>query len=127
MYFGLDVKHQGDLSIEVNSIMMNKISSLTIRYLVVASVWATFSGWWREDSVTPYQTISSSSPYTYSLSTLDYIPPGDTVRVFTVLTGFQVTATAATNELSLLLDVTRTGTTTATVTISTLSSTNLHL
>lgn len=80
---------------------------MTFRYLVVASNWGTFSGYWHIYTVSPGQIITISSPYIDTITGLSSVNFSSNIRVFAVLTGFDIVASSSANELSLLIDVTR--------------------
>lgn len=127
LYFELDSKQQGALNFLVYSNMMNKIQAMTFRYLVVASTWGTFSGYWQTYTVSPGHFITNTSPYVDISTGLSPVNFSSTIRVFAVLTGFDIVAATSVKELSLLIDVIRISSTSSQLTLSTYSSLGITL
>ena len=98
----LHSKQQSSFKIEITSTMMNLIQSLTLRWMVIASIWGNFYGTYLRNGFST--SISNSNPYTWTRNGLSPINVTGTVNVFSVLLGFDVTASTSINELSIKLD-----------------------
>ena len=96
IYLMLDSKTTSLFKFKVKSAVMNRIQLLTFGYLVVHSTWGDFSGYWLY--LAPVLvSVSSISSYTWTNSGLDPIPLPGTIKVFSVLTGFNIMAGASGN------------------------------
>lgn len=104
---------------------INRIQSMTFRYLIISSAWGTFSFYWFLDPVE--MNISSTSSYPFKQSGLDKVNLTGTVKSFACLTGFDVTASSSTNELSLILTIAQNTSTTMAGTLTSLSSTPISV
>lgn len=91
----LNSKQQSSFKIEITSTMMNLIQSLTLRWMVIASIWGNFYGYYQEQSFNT--SISSSNPYTWTRNGLLPINVTGTVNIYSVLLGFDVTASTSIN------------------------------
>lgn len=94
--FMLDVKTTTYLSVEVYSNLINRIQSMTIRYITIASSWATISFYYFME---PFNgNVWAGNPLSFSSSgSLDPVVMTGTVKSFFILTGFDITAADATN------------------------------
>ena len=103
--FLLNTKNTGSLMYDMWSNTINRIQSMTFRYLIISSVWGNFAFYWFMDPVD--MSISNTSSYPISQTGLDIVNKTGTVKSFACLTGFDVTANSSTTELSLILTVTQ--------------------
>jgi len=101
--FLLDTKNPGSLIFDMWSNIMNNIQTMTIRYLIIDSNWGNFFFYWFQEPI--FTSVSSSSPFTYSESISSINMTGG-VKCFSCLSGFDVTASSSTNELSLIHSIT---------------------
>ena len=89
----LDNKTMPALNIMIYSNVMSNIQSMTIRYLIISSFWCDLAFVWYWEPV--MSGVSSSSPYSTSVSALTSVNMTGTVNCFSVLTGFDVTAASS--------------------------------
>ena len=81
--------------------MINKVHSMTFRWMVIDSTWGVFSGYYFYMNI-PFTTVHSTKNYTWTDSSLDPVNMTGTVQVFAVLTGFTISASSSiTLDLSL--------------------------
>ena len=84
---------------------MDKLRTMTIRYLIIDSSWGVFSFAWLMKPI--YTFVSSSTSYNYTMADTGTNTTG-TINSYSSLTGFDVAAASATNELSLVHSITKT-------------------
>jgi hypothetical protein len=108
--FALNSQAMGSFGLEIYSTTMNLIHSMVFRYMVFASNWGVFVSYWNTKSVN--DSIASNSNYTWTDAGLDAVNMSGTVKTFSVLTGFDVTATTPIYLLCLKLTLTRISSTT---------------
>jgi hypothetical protein len=119
--FMLNVKTTAYLSIEIYSNVMHRIQSMTIRYITIASSWATISFYYFMEPFMDDVWAGKSLAFSSSGS-LDPVSMTGTVKSFFILTGFDITAADGTNELGLKLSVVRSTSTRVSGTLSSGSS-----
>jgi hypothetical protein len=123
LYFLQSTVTATSFNIQVTSLYMNYVQSLTINYIIVVSTWGPFSFSWMQDS--PNTNISNKVSYTNSLPTLNSVNMTGTIKTFYLLTGFfLITTFTTTNELSLILTAQRTTTSTISYTLTSQSYTS---
>ena len=106
---GLYDKQQTYFDIEVYSSMINKVRSMTFRWMIIDSTWGTFAGYYMYMS-TPFEYVHNTRSYTWNKYSLDPVNMTGTVQIFAVLTGFTIRSYSSTVlDLSLKLSsITRT-------------------
>jgi hypothetical protein len=108
--FALGPRAMGSFSLNIYSSSMNLIQSMKFRYMVIASSWGIFVSYWNTESVNTF--VSSTMSYTWTNTGLNAVNMSGTVKTFSVLTGFDVTATTPIYLLCLKLTTTRISSTT---------------
>ena len=103
---------------------MNKIQSLTMRYLLIASNWGKFDFDWYMYTTSDF--LDNTSPVSDFFSGLPSVNITGGVSIFACLTGFDVTTASTITELSVRLSITRTSATRFDYTISSNSATTIN-
>jgi hypothetical protein len=88
-------KSTTSFNIEVSSSMMNKIQTLTLRYLIIASNWGEFDFDWYMYTTTDF--LGGGNSVTDSFTSLPSVNITGGLSTFACISGFDVTAASTVN------------------------------